>query len=195
MQKLLNIPRYWLPLAFVTGALCVLVYLAVQQALRHMANDPQIQMAEDAAYALSQGGSVAEVIPAGSVEINRSLAPFLVVYDETGKPQAGSGVLHGEMPLLPAGVLDYVRRQGEDRISWQPENGVGVAAVVTRFTGPAPGFVLAGRSLREVERREAEVQQIVLLAILAIWLGSLIVVAICELVFNRESSQHGADRV
>ena len=149
MQKVLNILRYWLPLAFVTGALCVLVYLAVQQALRHGANDPQIQMAEDAAYALSQGGSVAEVIPAGSVEISRSLAPFLVVYDETGKPQAGSGVLHGEMPVLPAGVLDYVRQQGEDRISWQPENGVRVAAVVTRYTGLCsrlrPGGALAAR--------------------------------------------------
>jgi hypothetical protein len=55
MQKIWDILRHWLPLAALTTALCGLVYLAVQQALRQAANDPQIQMAEDAAYILSQG--------------------------------------------------------------------------------------------------------------------------------------------
>ena len=56
MSKLKNILRYWLPLAAVTTLLCGLIYLAVQQSLRWGANDPQIQMAEDAAAALAAGG-------------------------------------------------------------------------------------------------------------------------------------------
>jgi hypothetical protein len=50
--------------------------------------------------------------------------------------------------------LDYVRTHGQDRVTWQPEPGVRIAAVVVRYQGAQPGFVLAGRSLREVEVRE-----------------------------------------
>jgi hypothetical protein len=55
---------------------------------------------------------------------------------------------------VPAGILDYVRTRGEDRVTWQPEPGVRIAAVVVHFKGTQPGFVLAGRSLREAEVRE-----------------------------------------
>jgi hypothetical protein len=50
--------------------------------------------------------------------------------------------------------LEYVRSHGEDRVSWQPEPGVRIAAVIIRYQGAQSGFVLAGRSLREVEVRE-----------------------------------------
>ena len=45
----------WLPLGLVTLILCGLVNLAVQQNYRMSANDPQIQIAEDVADAVSQG--------------------------------------------------------------------------------------------------------------------------------------------
>jgi hypothetical protein len=62
-------------------------------------------------------------------------------------------VLNGQSPHLPDGVLDYVRRHGEDRITWQPEPGVRIATVVTRYSSARSGFVLVGRSMREVEKR------------------------------------------
>ena len=55
MQIVKNIIRHWLPLAVLTFAFCGLVYLAVQQDLRIGANDPQIQMAEDIASAITGG--------------------------------------------------------------------------------------------------------------------------------------------
>jgi hypothetical protein len=61
--KAKNILRHWLPLAAVTTLLCGLVYLAVQQSLRQGANDPQIQMAEDAAAALVAGSTPESVLP------------------------------------------------------------------------------------------------------------------------------------
>jgi hypothetical protein len=157
MSKLKNILKYWLPLAATTTLLCGLVYLAVQQSLRWGANDPQIQMAEEAAAALSAGGTPESMLPATQVEISTSLASFMVVYNDKGEPLASSGLLHGTIPLLPAGVFDYTRQNIEDRVSWQPENGVRIAAVVVAYDGAQPGFVLAGRSLREVEKRESQI--------------------------------------
>ncbi len=38
-------------------------------------------------------------------------------------------------------------------MTWQPERRVRIATVVVRYEGRESGFVLAGRSLREVEER------------------------------------------
>ena len=157
MKILKDIFRQWLPIAAVTTALCGLVYVAVQQVLRHSANDPQIQMAEDAAQALARDGTIETVLPAAKIEIAQSLAPFLTIFNTAGEPLASSGVLHGEPLHLPPGVFNYVRQHGEERVTWQPERGVRMASVVVRFDGAKPGYVLAGRSLREVEKREAQV--------------------------------------
>jgi hypothetical protein len=154
MRRIKSILRHWLPLAVVITAMSGLVYLAVQQALRQGANDPQIQMAEDAAAVLARGGSVESVLPTAQVDLAQSIAPFIMVFDDTGTPLASSGQLHGQMPTIPAGVFEYVRRHGEDRITWQPEPGVRQAIVMVSYTGDRSGFVLAGRSFREIERRE-----------------------------------------
>lgn len=183
-----NIPRHWLPLAVVTTALCRLVYLAVQQSLRWGANDPQIQMAEDAADTLSAGRTPESVLPAASIDVARSLAPFMIVYNDSGETLASSGLLHGQTPVLPAGVLDYVRQNGEDRVTWQPEPGVRIAAVVVSYGGTQPGFVLVGRSLREVEERESQVESIAGLAWLVTLAVSLVTVALCETILADKKS-------
>jgi hypothetical protein len=154
MEKAKNILRSWLPLAVAVTAVCGLVYLAVQQDLRQTANDPQIQMAEDAAAALENGAAVESVLPAGKTAIERSLAPFVMAFDDRGAVAGSSATLHEKTPQLPDGILEYVRGHGQDRVTWQPEPGVRIAAVVVRYQGAQPGFILAGRSLREVEVRE-----------------------------------------
>jgi hypothetical protein len=153
MRKFLHIFINWLIVALVTSAFCCLVYATVQQTLRQGANDPQIQMAEDIANSLENGESAASVIPTNQVDLSSSLGTFVILFDDLGNQTASSGVLHGQNPVLPGGVLDYTRRHGEDRITWQPERGVRIAAVVTRYNGVKSGFVLVGRSLREVEKR------------------------------------------
>ena len=147
---------YWLPLAFALTVVCALVHLAVQQAHRTSANDPQVQLAEDAAAALAGGAAPRAVTGPPAVQIGASLAPFVLVYDGTGRPLAGSGVLDGQIPTPPPGVFDEARREnGQDRFTWQPRRGVRIAAVVAPVGGGQSDFVLAGRSLREVEKREA----------------------------------------
>jgi len=187
LQKIWNILRHWLPLAAMTTGLCALVYLVGQQVLRQTANDPQIQMAQDTAYALSQGVTPHSVLPSAQVDISRSLAPFLILYNDAGEMIGSSASLHEGTPSLPIGIFAYVRQHGEDRVTWQPEPGVRIAAVIDRYEGANAGFVLAGRSLLEVEKREDNIQSISILAMVVIWAVTLAVVAFCELVFPRYS--------
>jgi hypothetical protein len=182
MPRVWNILRQWLPLVAVGVALCGVVYVVAQQGLRISANDPQIQMAQDAAAALARGEAAASLLPGtpSPVEISQSLAPFLMVFSDSGEPLASSARLHGQMPALPAGLLDYVRQHGEDRVTWQPESGVRLAAVIVQVPVGPGGFVLAGRSLLEVEKRESLAQLLSGLGALATLLGSLVVVSFCE---------------
>jgi hypothetical protein len=165
---------YWLPMALGITVLAALVYLAVQQNFRQTANDPQIQMAEDAAAQLEEGRQPQAVVGESKVDMARSLAPFLIVYDDTGRPVASSAQLDGQTPSIPEGVFETVRQSGEDRISWQPRPGVRSATVITHFGGSHPGFVLAGRSLLEVEKRESQLTQMVAGAWIVALAGSLV---------------------
>jgi hypothetical protein len=167
MSRIITIFRIWLPLAAIVTALCALSYMTVQQSLRQGANDPQIQMAEDAASALDNGTSADAAIPNQQVELSRSLAPFLVVYDASGKPTASSGLLEGKMPDYPIGALEAAKQSGENTVTWQPRADVRIASVVAPYNA---GYVVAGRSLREVEAREAQMQAIAL----AVWLITLV---------------------
>jgi len=173
-----TILKYWLLMAAIVTGLSGLLYAAVQQDLRQSANDPQIQMAEDTAAKLADGQQVQNVVPSEKVDIANSLAPYIIIFDATGKPIASSVQLNGQTPTIPSGVFDYVRQNGEDRITWQPQSGVRSAIVVTQFKGPNPGFVLAGRSLREVEIREDDIMHLILLGWIAILLVTLLATAI-----------------
>lgn len=158
----------WAIFLVIITAFCGLVYGGVQQNYRQSANDPQIQMAEDAAAALGAGQ---KVNPSGSVGIAHSLAPFLIVYNAQGQVVSSSAKLHGQTPQLPIGIFDNVKNNGEERFTWQPEDDVRIAAVVTSYNG---GFVLAGRNIREVENREHKL----MLQVGGVWVGAVGIVSL-----------------
>jgi len=180
--------KYWLLIVVVVTCLSGLIYGTVQQDLRQSADDPQIQMAEDTAAQLANGQQVQSVVPTEKIDIAKSLAPYVIVFDARGNPIASSAQLDGQTPTIPSGVFDYVRQSGEDRITWSPRPSVRSAIVVTQISGPNSGFVLAGRSLREVEIREDDILQIVLIGWLAILLGSLAATAIIVRLLETERS-------
>jgi hypothetical protein len=172
-------------LAGISTVLALALYAIPQQVLRQGANDPQIAMAGDAAARLEQGQPPSEAIPAGSVvDMARSLSPFVIAYDDGGTPLASQAQLNGQTPVPPHGVFDYVRAHGEERFSWQPLNRNGqrvrIAAVVERVGGAHPGFVIAGRSLREVEMREEQVLRMAQLA----WVAMLGLIVVGTAVFG-----------
>jgi hypothetical protein len=148
--------KNWLPLAVVIVIFSGLAYAVVQQNYRQNANDPQVQITEDIAAAIEQGTSPDQIAPpTGTTDIRQSLSPWVMIYDNNGKLIGSTAILDGKNPSYPTGVFDEVKKSGKDaRVTWQPENGVRMATVVTRYSGAASGYVIAGRSLREVEIRE-----------------------------------------
>ncbi len=142
------------------------IYATVQQVLRQSANDPQIQIVEDTTEMLAAGQPVQSVVPQFKVDMAKSLAPFVIVFDNQASPVASSVKLGGQTPKVPAGVFAFVRRYGQERFTWEPKRGVRAAVILRKYKS---GFVLAGRSLREVENRELRLEMVVGLA----WLVTL----------------------
>ena len=159
-QKLTTLFEIWLVLAAIITVLCALLYLTLQQQIRLSANDTQIQLSEDAATALESGGVKPQdyTLPP-AIDISQSLAPFVILFDDKGQPIASSAKLNAETPVPPSGVFENARQYGQDRITWQPQAGVRIAMVLVHYNGPQPGFVLAGRNLREVETHEDALSQ------------------------------------
>ncbi|MDB5238883.1 MAG: hypothetical protein JWO00_218 [Candidatus Parcubacteria bacterium] len=179
----------WLPLAIGGTVIMLVGYATLQQNYRQTANDPQIMLAEDAAAALSSGYPVNQMFTAAGTDMSQSQSPFGMVFDEQGT-LLGSSAYFGasSTPLLPpAGIFDYVRKNGEDRVTWETSNGLRFAAValpwkVASSTGvaisigtstqgaPQSGFVLAARSLRDTEARVDQLGWISFLG----WIGFLL---------------------
>ncbi len=184
-MKLKKVFRKWLPFVVVTTAFCGLAYATVQQALRQGANDPQIQMAEDTASALNGGSAIDSVLLQQRIDFEKSLAPFIVIYDVNGKPVASSGVLDGQMPEFPKGALDASKQSGENVVTWQPKSTVRVAAVVVPYHN---GFVMAGRNLRVVEQNELRTEQLAAITWVLTLTSTLIVIIFGEM-FLRDKKE------
>jgi hypothetical protein len=172
---------------------CVLFYAVSQQVYRQDLNDPQIQMAEDAAARLGQGAVSAEIVPHGTplVDLGNSLAPWIAVYDSNGQILEASGQLDNAPPALPKGVFDtsqwlahpnglYYNQSpiAQNRFTWQPQPDVRQAVVLTQ-TKDKKYFVASGRNMREVEQRIEHEGEVVGVG----WLGTLGAVLVVELAY------------
>lgn len=148
---------WWIPLGLIISCLCGLMYVVAQQEIRQGANDPQIQIAEDLSRRLTAHGDV--VINNRTIDIAQSLSPFIMVFDKKGTLTSSEAVLHGSVPVVPQGVFAYTLQNNQDRFTWQPDTNVRIATVVVVYNN---GYILVGRSLREVEKREDALLQLVL---------------------------------
>lgn len=180
------------PLVFHTLALAAILTLlggaaalTMQNMLRGGANQPQIDMTEWYASEISAGEDPADVIPPGYVDLERSLQPFVIFYDDQGRPVKGTGYLDQKLPTPPSGVFDFVRGHRIEKVTWQPQPNVRLASVITRVNGKTPGFVLAARSLRLVERQES----------ILWWMALGIWITVMLLLFGGASLLHRTHRV
>jgi hypothetical protein len=164
----------FLPVAAAATLLVGLVYVETQQLLRLGGNDPQLQMAEDAATALDAGAGPDDVVGQTTVDVAQSLAPFTVVFASSGAVLATDGQLDGQAPMPPIGVLEHARQDPPNTVTWQPRAGVRIATVTVPWSG---GTVLVGRSLRVVEQREDVALELAVVAWLAI-MGATAVTAL-----------------
>jgi hypothetical protein len=179
---------WWLFAAVPVTLLCMGMYAVGQQVYRQLANDPQVQMAEDGAARLDAGGVPAELVTRGAplIDIAASLDPWVVVYDQNGQGLEASAQLDHAPAMLPAGVFNThspagvdepVWQSGEYRFTWQPRPGVRQAVVVVRAKNGY--FVAAGRSLRLSEERTSLLGEQMLVG----WLGVLVIISALQLAY------------
>jgi hypothetical protein len=148
------------------------VYGAVQQSQRSDANYPQIQMAEDTAAELQHGEFAAAQL-APNIDVAKSLAPFTIIFDKSGKVTQGSGYLNGKVPKAPLGILAAAKGKDYNAVTWQPQKGVRIAAITV---AGKDYYVLSGRNLKEVEKNE---NRTLLLALL----GGIVSVILLAFIF------------
>jgi hypothetical protein len=175
-RRFASLARSWFALAVAWTLAAGAIVLVQHQVLRSGADAPQVQLAEDAARRIADGSDPLSVLPTGgNVPIETSLAPWLAVYDGGGAPLASTGRYRDGAPMLPSGVSDFARVHAGHRLRWQPRAGVRQALVIVPLA--RGGFVVAGRSLREVEAQKRRVLELVLVA-WAVGLGALSVPAL-----------------
>lgn len=178
----------WIPLAFVATAAIVGAYAAVQQNFRQSANDPQVQLSQDIAGLLAQGADPASYDQAQKIEITQSLTPFLIIIDESGKVLASSITVNGKSPIVPSGVLGFAKAHADDRVTWMPLPKVRSAIVVKYYKGQSSsGFVIIGRSLKEIETRTDNLMKLMLGGLGLTLIGSLLLVVTSKIVNERLS--------
>jgi hypothetical protein len=128
------------------------VYVTVHQSLRQSANDPQIQLAEDVASKL-ESGKQTDLQP--TIPSKNSLAPFVMIIDKDHKLVKSNAADIATLPLPPTGSFNLAKAGSEITFTWEPEHNLRFAAVIRYVkVGDKDVYVLAARSLREVEVRE-----------------------------------------
>jgi len=175
--------KTFLPWIFAAAVITVVfgtIYVAVQQDIRQGANDPQIEIAQDSAKALSLGLAPDDLLGAAPrTDISNGSSPFIMVFDSTGTLIASTAQNGTNTPPVPpAGVFASVRASGEDRITWQTSSGLRFAAVIDRWSvatssvgQQTSGFVLAARSISEIEKRESKTATIAFVG----WIISILI--------------------
>lgn len=178
-----RVARIWLPIAVATTVVTGLAYFAVQQNYRMGLNDPQIQLAQDGAASLDEGATPESIVGTGVVDIDTSLAPFKIVFGQDGSVLAASARLNGAIPKPPSGVLSAAQTHGLNTVTWQPRPGVRIASASAAAKDGR--VVLAGRNMREVEKRIDTLTVVTALAWAVAMIGAVVATLAAELVADR----------
>jgi hypothetical protein len=172
----------WLPAAVAATVLAGTGYGLVQQMLRSGANDPQIQVAHDAAERLASGAAPSDVASGALVNLATSLDVTVGVFDAKGQALASTARLDNEVPHPPTAALTAAQSSGQNVVTWQPRLGVRQAAVIVPFaSSKGAGYVVAARSLRLIEQREDDALTIAALG----WLLTLGCAAAAAVIASR----------
>lgn len=162
------------------SVIMLLIYAGLQQTYRTAANDPQVQLVQDVCRQLQEGKEADEVITGNAFDMSRSLAPFIKLYDAQGKPLRSNGLFNGQMPMLPKGVFEEVKKNGAFEVSWQPRSAVRMAMVIDRVDAGPVQFVASGRSLQLAEQRIGNM----LLMVFAAWAACMALLTVSSILGN-----------
>lgn len=175
MKTAKNILIFWMIIAFLVTFTSLLVYVAVQQVLRLGANGMPAELAAKTSINLENSKSALDAVPGEITDISKSPGTFVMVFDKDKILIASSAVMGKDKPVYPKGVLDYVDKNGENRVTWQPQKGLRFATIAIKA---GDKYIVAGRSLKETEKLIDTVGSLVFYAWLACMIFSSAALAI-----------------
>ena len=79
--------------------------VTMQQMLRRGADHPQIEMARSYAHDTAAGIVPQALLPSSRLDLQTSLEPFAIFYDQNGAPIASSAFLNDRVPSPPVGRI------------------------------------------------------------------------------------------
>jgi hypothetical protein len=170
-----NILIFWLMIAFLVTFTSLLCYVATQQVLRLGANEMPAELATETSINLENSKNPQDSIPDKIFDISKSLMTFVMVFDKDKNLIASSAAMGKDKPDYPKGLLDYVDKKGENRVTWQPQKGLRFATIAIKA---GDKYIVAGRSLKETEKLIDTIGNLVFYAWLACMIFSSISLAI-----------------
>jgi hypothetical protein len=161
----------WVIAMFFITLTCSVAYLVTQQSLRLGANAVPAQLAKDTSIKLQEGQSPDASVPKNKVDASESGDGFVMIFDKNKNLVATSGMMNTQEPKYPKGVLDNVSNKGEDRVTWQTQDGHRFATVGIKSN---QYYIVGASSLLETENLIAHISKLVMYIWLACLVGSVI---------------------
>lgn len=186
MKKFLAV---WLILmiagAFSVGTAC----FCTQQSLRLGANESAAALAKDTLIKLENGALPEEAV-SPKTDIRISLEPFVMIYDNNKQLVATSAGFGSENIAFPKSVLENITKNGDSRVTWQPEKNLRFASVGIKYDG---GYIVAAVSLYEKERLIDSIVHVLLLASAAYAVGCALLLYVISIIINKKTCQNSAE--
>lgn len=154
-ENLLYIVIAYLRYAAVFTLSILALYITTQQVLRLEANTQIAMMVQDIASQdiMSQIQPGSTIDYSRSVDVSKIASPFVIIADNTMHIVESSISVKGSEPTLSSGVFEYAKMKGENRLTWQPMQGVREALIVKYVSSASGGwYAIAGQSLQETEK-------------------------------------------
>lgn len=184
-----RVGKIWGIVAIGVTLVMIFGFVVGQQVFRMSANDPQAEIIDGVADALAAGQDPKALGTLAQVDLQKNLTPFIVAFDRDRKLLAGNGQVDGQTPVPPDKAFSKANQKGKVQFTWSPKQGVKIASIMRYYaSGEISGFVLVGKSLREVEARTKTLLKLSVIA----WIGAMAIsfTAVNLLFGKREEHVH-----
>jgi hypothetical protein len=164
-EKLKKSLEAWIPSALILTLVFFFGGMAISQVYRTSADDPQVQYVEEIGNYLSTKDSDPKNVTGDQkIDPAKSLSPFVIIFNNDRKTVTSSADFEGGTPIPASSkfskinksyLFGLLKNEGQVRFSWGLNSKVRVAAVLSSYQveGKDAGYILVGRSLKEVDGR------------------------------------------
>jgi hypothetical protein len=178
----------WIVLAIAISFVFGFIFIATHQTIRSEANATLVDTAQNIIGYLENDDTIdtqveqltGQIDQSTKVDLANSDKIFVSIYDGEGKPKASTGNVDGKANELDKGILDIAKKDGVNKASIEPKNGVRLAIAAYPIKKGDKGYLVVGKSLEETESSITRIGKILLVG----WLITLLITLLSSIVLN-----------